>query len=235
MKKAFAVLFLSVTFATTHAQTQTAATQLNPPTVTIREKLVELALHGPLVRGAEAEKQRAQHIVTREKAQWLNYVIVSINMNEVSLNTVDRSQLGNLYYPLWNVGINVPLGSFWSKASEVKIAKRGVEAADAKKEAAERSIRTLVLSKYEDFLMKRELLKLQNEIAEDDYAAFTQAEQKFSTGTITYEAYSAASKTYNAELVKKIMYERDLAVVKLEIEEIIGLRFDDVLSQYPQQ
>ncbi|WP_157760908.1 TolC family protein [Chitinophaga caeni] len=232
MKKALAVLLFVVSFMGVRAQVATDASKMAPPQKTIREKLVELALEGPTVRGTVAERKKAQDLVEREKARWLDYIVVSINMNEVSLNQYDKTELGNIYYPLWNVGINIPLGSFFGKSREVRMAKRGVEIADAQREVTERKLKALVLTKYEDFLMKQELLKLQNEIAADDYAAFTQAEQKFSTGTISYEAYSAASKTYNAELVKKIMYERDLQVVKLEIEEIIGTSFDELLQQY---
>ncbi|MCW3465406.1 TolC family protein [Chitinophaga nivalis] len=197
----------------------------------IQEKLVELAMNNPRLKAARLERDKTVYELNKANANWLNYVTVGANLNEVSLRMYkgENNNTQNLYYPLWNVGISVPLGSLISKPNDVKIARKNVELATQQQELLSRNVRAVVLSKYQNYLLKKELLTLQNEITEDDYAAFSQAEQKFSTGGITYDEYSISSKRYNAELVKKITLETDLSQAKLDLEEIIGIKLEEAL------
>ena len=201
----------------------------------IKDKLVRLALNNPGYRVAQAQRDKTLYELNKAGGAWLNYVVASVNLNEVSMKTYKSSGVddyrNNLYYPLWNVGINVPLGSLIGKPNDVKIARRNVGIATENKNLLERQLKKDILSRYQDYVTKKELLRLQTEIAENDFDALTQSEAQYSTGSITYEEYSTASKRYNMELVQKINLERDLNIVKLEIEEIIGVPLDDVLSQ----
>lgn len=199
----------------------------------IKDKLVELALKNPSIKVRDYEKDKTVYELNKTGTSWLNYVTASANFNDVSLGKFKGTNdpRNQLYYPLWNVGINVPLGTLFGKPNEVKIARRNVEIATAEQEVAHRQIKTMILSKYHDFLMTREMLTMQNEMVEDDYAIFSQAETKLASGSISYEEYSAASKKYNDDRTKKLSLERDLNVFKLEIEEIIGMRLEDVLAQ----
>jgi outer membrane protein TolC len=129
------------------------------------------------------------------------------------------------------VGINVPLGSLVGKGSDVKIARKNIAIATAEQEVARRQIKAMVLSKYHDYLMTKEMLTLQNEVTEDDYTAFQTAETKLASGSISYESYTNTSQRYNDDRNKKLSLERDLNNVKLEIEEIIGVRLEDVIAQ----
>ncbi|SEW50300.1 TolC family protein [Chitinophaga arvensicola] len=198
----------------------------------IQEKLVELAKNNPQIKTAKLERDKTLYELNKAGGSWLNYITLGVNLNEISLKTYKSSNttLQNLYYPLWNVGINIPLGSLIGHSSDVKIARRNVEIATQQQELLSRQVRAVVLSKYQTYLLKKELLTLQNEITEDDYAAFTQAEQKFSTGSITYDEYSINSKRYNAELVKKITLETELIQAKLDVEELIGVKLEEALA-----
>ncbi|WP_295124235.1 TolC family protein [uncultured Chitinophaga sp.] len=235
MKKVSVLLCLTV-FSSVCVMAQVPAKTNAPaantaPAADIRERLVELALKNPSFKEIDATKRKAQYSVKKVNSTWLDMITASINFNEITIGKVDQAQYGNLYFPLWNVAINVPLGAFFGKPAEAKMARMDIAVAVAKKETMELSTRALVLTRYEDYLLKKELLRLQSELTEDDLAAFTQAEQKFTTGSIDYDAYSAASKRYNTELVKKITLERDLAVAIIDIEEVIGVKLDEVLAQ----
>ncbi|UYQ95244.1 TolC family protein [Chitinophaga horti] len=231
MKKVSVILCLALSCSVTVlAQTPNTGT---PPAVQtdIREKLVQLALKHPTLKETDALKSKYQASIRKVNSTWLDMIVVGVNLNEVTTGQLDQNQFGNLYFPLWNVGINVPLGSFFGKPAEKKMARMDVQMAVAKRESQELTIRATVLTRYEDYLLKKELLRLQSEMTEDDLAAFTQAEQKFTTGAIDYDAYSGASKRYNAELVKKITLERDLAVAVIELEEMIGVKLEEALAQ----
>lgn len=230
MKKVSVILCLSLLASlAVLAQAPNTGT---PAQTDIRERLVQLALKNPVFKETDALKAKYQASIRKVNSTWLDMIVVGINLNEVTTGTLNQAEYGNLYFPLWNVGINIPLGSvFGGKAADKKMAKMDVQMAVAKREQQELSMRAMVLTRYEDYLLKKELLRLQSEMTEDDLAAFTQAEQKFTTGAIDYDAYSGASKRYNAELVKRITLERDVAVSVIDLEEIIGVKLEEALAQ----
>jgi outer membrane protein TolC len=201
----------------------------------IQNKLVQLAYSNPSIKVRDYEKDKTVAELHKSGANWLNYVTLSANLNEVTLKTYKSTNTtdirNQIYYPLWNVGINVPLGSLVGKSSDVKIARKNVAIATAEQESARRQVKAMVLSKYHDYLMTKEMLTLQNEITEDDYTAFQTAETKLASGSISYESYTTTSQRYNDDRNKKLSLERDLSNVKLEIEEIIGVRLEDVIAQ----
>ncbi|SFW31080.1 TolC family protein [Chitinophaga sancti] len=229
------VLFFLATALTVSAQNKTlpATPSKDVSAEDIQEKLVQLAYENPDLKVRVYEKQRAQYELNKAKGNWLNYVTLGANINDVTTGRYKNSNdyRAQVYYPLWNVGINVPLGSLVSKGSDVKVARSNVKIASAQEESAKRQIKAMVLSKYHDYLMNKQLLTMQNEITEDDFAAFTQAESKLAAGSISYDAYSSASQLYNSDRTKKLNLERDLANVKLEIEELIGVKLETVIAQ----
>lgn len=205
-----------------------------PPNKTapdIRERLVELALKNPAVKAKDFEKDKTVSELNKAGANWLNYVTASANFNEITLRLRDNGNNNQLYYPLWNIGVNVPLGSLFQRGGDVKIARRNVDIAVEQQEIMRRQVKALVLAKYEDYLKTQKLLEIQREALDEDQTAFEQAEAKIATASISYNEYANASRRFKESQAQKIMLERDLAVVKLEIEEIIGVKLEDVLAQ----
>lgn len=222
----FVLLFAPVVFL----QAQVTTPQ-NATTPDIREKLVELALKNPAIRIKDSEKAKTVTELSKAGANWLNYVTASANFNEITLRLRDNGNNNQLYYPLWNVGINVPIGSLFQRGGDVKIARKNVDIAMEQQELIKRQIKALVLAKYEDYLKTQKLLEIQREALDEDQTAFDQAEAKIATASISYNEYSNASRRYKESQAQKIMLERDLSVTKLEIEEIIGVKLEDVLAQ----
>lgn len=236
MKKyLFFSFLLIVTSFGLKAQVQTTKTTKDYTQDDIKDKLVQLAYNNPSIKVRDYERDKT--IAERQKAgaMWLNYVTLSANLNEVTLKTYKSNNTNDIrnqiYYPLWNVNITVPLGSLVGKSSDVKVARKNVQIATAEQEVAKRQVKAMVLSKYHDYLMTKEMLGLQNEVTEDDYTAFQTAENKLANGSISFESYTSASQRYNDDRNKKLSLERDLANVKLDIEEIIGVKLEEVIGQ----
>jgi outer membrane protein TolC len=222
----FVLLFAPVVFL--QAQVTTPPNKTTPD---IRERLVELALNNPAVKIKDSEKTKTVTELNKAGANWLNYVTASANFNEITLRLRDNGNNNQLYYPLWNVGINVPIGSLFQRGGDVKIARKNVDIAMEQQELMRRQIKALVLAKYEDYLKTQKLLEIQREALDEDQTAFEQAEAKIATASISYNEYSNASRRFKESQAQKIMLERDLSVTKLEIEEIIGVKLEDVLAQ----
>src|SRR4051812_48011895 len=105
------------------AQTKTTRPVKDATQEDIQNKLVQLAYSNPSIKVRDYEKDKTVSELHKAGANWLNYVTLSANLNEVTLKTYKSTNTtdirNQIYYPLWNVGINVPLGSLVGKGSDV--------------------------------------------------------------------------------------------------------------------
>ncbi|HUX84281.1 MAG TPA: TolC family protein [Chitinophagaceae bacterium] len=228
MKKSIIIFFLFPAFL--------AGAQVNPgarggiiaQVTDIREKLVELALQNPDNEIADLNIQTAGYELKSAKWAWLNEINVSGNLNEYSIQP-QYSQYA-LLYPKYNFGVLIPLGSFGTKSMAVKEARNKVAVERANKENVLRQIRAETLTKYEDYIMYKQLYTLQVQRTDDANTNLGEAQKKFSNGEIPIEDFNQASDGYNAELVKKIMAFHDLEVARYALEKLIGTDLDSVMG-----
>ena len=195
----------------------------------IREKLVQLALQNPGFEIADRKINIASYQVSKAKGDWLTAISGNINLNEITINPSGNNQI---FYPLWNVGVTLPLNYFSQNRYINKIAKENLYIANAEKNEKYRMIRTKILTKYEDFLMYRDMLELQNRATQDAYLVYKQKESDFKDDTITFDEYNKAFPVYKEQQDKRLKAQRDFNVSKLEIEELIGISIDELLQQY---
>ena len=73
-------------------------------------------------------------------------------------------------YPRYNIGASIGLDIFWRIPNNVKIARVNVAIAQAQKNDRFRLIKAEVLTKYEDYLMDKQLLDFQVQVTQDEYA-----------------------------------------------------------------
>ena len=194
----------------------------------IRERLIQLALQNPEFEIADRRLNITEYQLNRAKGDWLSAVQGSINLNEITLSPVKGAQI---FYPLWNVTIAVPLSFYSDKKNNIKIAKENVLIAAAEKNDRYRRIRTLVLSKYEDYLMNKEKLEMQSRVTQDAYQTYKQSERDFADNLITNDNYTKAYALYKDQYDKQLEITRNFKVVTYELEEIIGVPMDEVLRK----
>lgn len=192
----------------------------------VEEKLVKLALEGPLMKSADHENRINDYRLIAAKNSWLNILSVSLNYNEQSFS---KNLQGPSVYPKYFFGVTIPLGTIFSR-TEIKAARESVELGKLSREQLERNIRAAVLTKYRQYLSYSELIVYQNQIADDAQALFQQIERRFKEGdkTVTVEAYTLASRVANEETTKKLelILQQDLA--KIELERMIGVPLENV-------
>ena len=136
-------------------------------TLDIREQLVNLAIQNS-GRGIDsANRKIAEYNLNKAKTNWYNQISVAGNINEFSLTNSTVAS----YYPRYNFGITVPLGIFSSHSNDVKIAREQVKIVDMISEQKLKAIRRDVLSRYETFLEKRDLLRIEKEIFHGKFKA----------------------------------------------------------------
>jgi len=227
MKKSIFVITLFVV-SQVSAQNNNAKGGILAKVEDIREKLVELALQNPENEIANLDIQAAEYSLKKTKWEWLNYITIAGNLNEYSLRpSVSQN---SLLYPKYNFGLLVPLGSFGINAANVKLSRNKLAIARAMKDALYRQIRTETLTKYEDYLMYKQLYTLQVQLTDDANTALLESQKKFSNGEIPIEEYNNTTNLYNIELVKKITALHDLNVSIYALEKLIGVDLNTVLN-----
>ena len=192
----------------------------------LREKLVQLALQNPEFEIADRRTLIAQYQLKKAKGSWLNPIAANANFNEFSF----QQNPGINLFPKYNVGVQIPLDIVSQKRNEVRIAKENLLIAQAEKNERYRQIRAVVLAKYEDYVMYKEMLELQNRISQDENLAYLQAQNDFEAGLIEVADYNKAYRNWSDQQARKLELQRNLNVVKIELEQMIGVKLEEALG-----
>ena len=193
-----------------------------------QERLVKLALDGPLFRGTDHRNRINELELKRARNSWTNLLTVSLNYNDQTF-TKNNNVNAAYVYPKYFFGLNIPLGTLLSR-TEVKAAKEQIAISKDNQEQLYRNIRADVLGKYKQYKNFNELIILQNEVVVEEEIAAKDAKEKFLPGTITREDYNKALKLYNEESAKLLNLQLQQEILKLEIERIIGTTLENVMK-----
>jgi outer membrane protein TolC len=198
--------------------------------VDIREKLVQLAMQNPTFEVTDRYVSVAKYQIKRAKGSWLNIISLQGNLNEFSITPPAGVAAGSLLFPRYNVGASIPLDIFSQKSNDIKIAKQNLGIAEAQKNQKFREIKAEVLTKYEDYLMCKFKLEAQNQVTQDAYQVYMQAEKDFSDGFLKQEDYNKAVRLHQDEKIKSLELQRNFNVAKIDMEKLIGVPIESVLG-----
>ena len=95
-----------------------------------------------------------------------------------------------------------------------------------------REIKADVLTKYENYLLAKQLVELQGKITQCEYATLKRAESDFGENLIKLDEVERAQKSYINEQVKSLTLQNDLNLTKIELEKIIGIKIEEVERGY---
>lgn len=207
---------------------QTAASVVaSNDTISIEEKLVQLALSGPMLKASESQNKINEFQLKAAKNQWVNLITLSTNFNDQNFFTQNRAN--GVIFPRYFFGFNLPLGTLFARTT-VKSTREQINITKSNQEIMARTIRAEILSKYERYKNYRDLIAIQNQILDDEEIAFLQAKEKFRNGSITIEIFNTAQRAYNNELAKKLNLQMEQQLIRIDIERMIGLSLDSVLG-----
>jgi outer membrane protein TolC len=194
----------------------------------VRERLVELAMSGPILEIANRNVEIANQQLGRTKATVLNQLTVSANLNEFSIQG-GSTDVANLF-PRYNIGLQLPLGLFFTQGRDVKIAyqKIGISEADRSRLFAE--VKADVLRLYEDYLMYSSLLVIHTKAASENYIRYIQIESDFEAGDATEDEYIEALRKYKEVQTDKISTQRDKEATRIALEKYILVPLEDVIK-----
>lgn len=192
----------------------------------IREKLVQLAWSNyPANEEAQRVVEIAQHNVKVAGLDWLNMIQMNLNFNEFN---IDASNERNQFYPRYNLGIRIPLGSFIEIPKNIKIAKEDLEISKLRVNETKLRLRANVLRRYQNYVTYKEVYKIQKEAETDSYSNHLLIEQKFKAAEVHVSAFVQSSKNFNDQRVKTVVSENAYKQSVIALEELIGVKLIDV-------
>lgn len=202
----------------------------------IGEKLVALALQNPQLEVADHQVNIAEYNLGAAKGWWAENFSLSFNANEYSLKNMGKTPQPTTgyigMYPLYNMGINIPIGGIFSKPQGVKAARERVAIAENQRKAQHIAVRTAVLTAYQNYLSGRELFTVQSQLTESAYNDFLQSKERFRNGGISADDYNTAADRYQDALKARIGAENSFKLSQIQLEGLIGVPLGSVLTAH---
>jgi outer membrane protein TolC len=200
----------------------------------IRERLIQLAMQGPAYEIMDHNAQIAAYNIRIAKSAYLGLFSAQANVNEFTITGAPSSSGVAIpyYYPKYNFSLNIPFDIFTRTTNTVKMAKQTYYASTAAKNQKFRDIKADILTRYENYLLAKQLVELQGKVTQGEYATLKRAEGDFGENLIKLDDVERAQKSYTLEQVKSLTLQKDLNLTKIEIEKIIGVKIEEVEKGY---
>lgn len=193
------------------------------------ERLVQLAWRNhPSNEVLRRQVNMAGFDVKQSNTAWLDNIHVSGNLNEFTINKASDPWGRAAFFPKYNIGATISLGTFFNTPYNIKKNREALIISQANLNAQKLAVRNTVLKLYNEYLMRERVYKLQSQTLLDNETAHKLAEQRFKRGEIDFESYSASLVAYNDVMIAQLQAERDYKNAKLDLEQWIGMRLEDV-------
>lgn len=192
----------------------------------IKARLIKFALKNPELQAADARIRIAEIDYKKSKSTILSSVTLGANINEfVISNTAAAS-----FFPKYNLGVGIPLDIFAKAKAAKQSASQEILVSEAQKSQQEKIIKMEVLTRYENYKEKKELVELQKISMEDDFAAYQRAQQQYADDDIELAEMNKLYKAYINEKATLTSFQKNLNVAIIELESILGVSLEKALG-----
>jgi outer membrane protein TolC len=194
------------------------------------EYIVQLAwLNSPEGHIAEKVLLNSKSEQKNTKKEWMRDVNASFNFNESNLKGADT--LGNVFFPRYNFGLTLNLYNILSQNEKNNIGRRRISIAEERINQRKREIRADALTRWADFKLAKEIYKERSTVELDLNNNFILIQQLYKSDEATLEQYTTTSAAYYQAREARIRAQTEAEIAKFKLEEIIGLRWEQV--QHP--
>jgi outer membrane protein TolC len=193
------------------------------------EKLVQIAWRNhPDNEMFRRQVDVAGYDVKKSSAEWADIVHFRGNLNEYVLNPGADQFSRASFFPKYNISADISLGMFFQIPYNVKQNKERLMIAQTQVNSQKLLVRNQVLKAYNEYLMREKMFKIQSQLALDTETSHKLVEQKFKSGEITFETYSQSLTAFSAVTLSQLQAEKDFKNSKLDLEQLIGMKLEDV-------
>jgi outer membrane protein TolC len=193
------------------------------------EKLVQIAWRNHPSNEVFRRQVNVEGYETKKSAvQWLDVIHVQGNLNQFVLNPGSDVLSRAPFFPKYNVHADMSLSWLFTIPYSTKQGRERVVIAQSQVNAQKLLVRNSVLKSYNEYLMREKVFKIHSQLALDNETSHKLVEQKFKSGQVTFETYSASLTTFSTASLAQLEAERDYKNAKLDLEQLIGMRLEDV-------
>jgi len=200
----------------------------NVTPASFEEKLVQLAWKNhPTNKIALQNVEIAFKERNLARWKWLDDIYATGNLNEYTINPTPDIPT-NQFFPRYNFGIRVSLGTFVSTPIRTRI--EGDKIVNSENEVNERKliIREQVLSGVEKLKQYYKFMKLREQIKEDFLTMYKDAEKKFSLGEIEIEKYRSSVQSYYNQAEEVVEAQTNFNSAKIVLEALVGVSIVEI-------
>jgi outer membrane protein TolC len=140
---------------------------------------------------------------------------------------------GSAFYPKYNFLFTLNLGNLLSQKNKNQVKRHDIVIADHRVNQQKLTIRGEVLMRYAQYKMAKEIVKSRAQIEQDANANNILVSELFKKDERTFEEYNKASSIYYEAKELRMKAEIDTLLAKIKLEEIIGLKWEQV--NHPQK
>jgi outer membrane protein TolC len=192
-----------------------------------QEKLIRLAWKNyPENKVIQHKVVQAQEQVRQSKISWLDPVSIQFNLAEPRVNTIlgtGNNEFGSAFFPLYNLGFNINLGQVLATPSRIREKEEEVKIATQNVNSQKLLIRAEVIRRYQNYLLKQELLRVHIQIQEQANSAFLDITRRFKEGRANIDAYTNSALAYNQATESRIESASEVRKAQAALEELIGV------------
>lgn len=193
------------------------------------ENLVQIAWRNhPTNEVFRREVNVASSAVKQSAAQWLDIFSFMGNLNEFTISPETAPYGRAAFYPRYNISARFSLGQFLSIPATNRINRERVVIAQSNVNAQKLVVRNTVLKAYNEYQLREKIYKVQSQLLLDNETAHKLIEQRFKNGETNFETYSVSLTNYSNMTVGQLEAERNYRNAKLDLEQLIGMRLEDV-------
>jgi outer membrane protein TolC len=193
------------------------------------EKLVQIAWRNhPGNEPFRREVDIAEATVRQSSAAWLDIVSIAGNLNEFTINPAADIGGRSAFWPKYNIRANISLGQLFTIPSTTRVNRHRLMIAQANVNTQKLTVRNAVLKAYNEYVLREKMYKVQSQLLLDNETSHKLIEQRFKNGETNFETYSQSLSSYTTMTVGQLEAERNYKNAKLDLEQLIGMRLEDV-------
>ncbi|MBL7856243.1 MAG: TolC family protein [Cyclobacteriaceae bacterium] len=200
--------------------------------LSIEERLVQLAWNNnPENSIAEKKVELSRLDLKAANFRFLDIVRISSNINEFVLNPSQDVNNRADFYPLYNIGLSLPLSMFSDNPINVKKSKVSLSIAQDQVKAQMLRVRSETLRLYTLYVLAEEKLRVQQDAEQNSYANVRLVEENFKKGVESLLSYNSTLERYTNHKLRRMDAEVEVRLAKIRIEEVIGVPLETVISR----
>jgi outer membrane protein TolC len=160
--------------------------------------------------------------------KWLDDIYAQGNLNEFTL-APSSERPANVFFPRYNFGIRLSIGTFANTAALSKIADQKVIQASYVIDEKKLKTREEVLTNLEKLRLTYKSFRVRENIKEDYLAMYRASKKKFESGEVTnMDQYRLTLQAYADQVDKSIATESAFNSAKIALEALIGVPLEEV-------